>query len=64
MIELTRLKGAKFALNSDQIEIIEETPDTIITLLNGHKYIVLEKMRDVISLIEAFRRNSAGPRAL
>ncbi|MDR0652981.1 MAG: flagellar FlbD family protein [Synergistaceae bacterium] len=61
MIELTRLKGAKFALNSDQIETIEETPDTVITLLNGHKYVVLERRREVVSLIEAFRRNSSSP---
>jgi flagellar protein FlbD len=61
MIELTRLKGAKFALNSEQIETVEETPDTVITLLNGHKYIVLERMREVISLIEAFRKNSSPP---
>jgi flagellar protein FlbD len=64
MIELTRLKGAKFALNSDQIETMEETPDTIITLLNGHKYIVTEKMGEVIALIETFRRNSSAPPAL
>jgi flagellar protein FlbD len=61
MIELTRLKGARFALNSEQIETIEETPDTVITLLNGHKYVVLERTREVISLIEAFRRNSSPP---
>jgi flagellar protein FlbD len=59
MIELTRLKGAKFALNSEQIETIEETPDTVITLLNGHKYVVRERTREVISLIEAFGRNSS-----
>ncbi|MCL2684660.1 MAG: flagellar FlbD family protein [Synergistaceae bacterium] len=62
MIELTKLKGAKFALNEDQIETVEETPDTVVTLLNGHKYIVMESMREVISLIEEFRRNSTGPR--
>ncbi|MDR0764401.1 MAG: flagellar FlbD family protein [Synergistaceae bacterium] len=61
MIELTRLKGVKFALNPEHIEIVEETPDTVITLLNGHKYVVLEKTREIISLIEAFRRNSSPP---
>ena len=59
MIELTKLKGVKFALNSEQIETIEETPDTVITLLNGHKYVVRERTREIISLIEAFRRNSS-----
>jgi flagellar protein FlbD len=60
MIELTRLKGAKFALNSDHIETVEETPDTVITLLNGHKYIVTESMGDVVRLIESFKRNSSA----
>jgi flagellar protein FlbD len=63
MIELTRLKGAKFALNDDHIETIEETPDTVVTLLNGHKYVVTERTGNIISLIEAFRRNSTGFRA-
>lgn len=57
MITLTRIRGESFALNSDQIEIIDQTPDTVITLLNGHKYIVKEKITEVISLIESFKRN-------
>ena len=61
MIELTKLKGVKFALNSEQIETIEETPATVITLLNGHKYVVREKTGEIISLIEAFGRNSSPP---
>jgi flagellar protein FlbD len=60
MIELTRLKGAKFALNPDQIETVEETPDTVLTLLNGHKYVVQESMKEIISRIESFRRNCSG----
>ncbi|MDR1650875.1 MAG: flagellar FlbD family protein [Synergistaceae bacterium] len=60
MIELTKLKGSKFALNSDHIETMEETPDTVITLMNGHKYVVRERVGEIISLIESFRRNSSG----
>ncbi|MDR1137316.1 MAG: flagellar FlbD family protein [Synergistaceae bacterium] len=60
MIELTRLKGAKFALNSDHIETVEETPDTVLTMLNGHKYVVRESTAEIISRIESFRRNSSG----
>ena len=61
MIELTKIRGEKFALNSDQIETLEETPDTIITMLNGHKYVVKESVSEVISMIESFRRNSSRP---
>ena len=62
MIELTKLKGEKFALNDEHIVTMEETPDTVVTLMNGHRYIVKESMREIISLIEAFRRNYTGPR--
>jgi flagellar protein FlbD len=64
LIELTKLKGERFALNSDQIETMEETPDTVITLLNGHKYVVRERVTEVISLIELFKRNSSRPLSL
>jgi flagellar protein FlbD len=61
MIELTRIKGEKFALNSDQIEMMEQTPDTVVTLLNGHKYLVRETVGEIIDKIEYFRRNSSKP---
>jgi flagellar protein FlbD len=61
MIELTRIKGEKFALNSDQIEMMEQTPDTVITMLNGHKYLVREPVGEIIDKIEYFRRNSSKP---
>ncbi len=40
MIELTKLNENKFILNADLIETIEETPDTVITLVSGKKIIV------------------------
>jgi len=43
IIELTKLNEKKFLLNNDLIEVIEETPDTIITLINGKKIVVKEK---------------------
>ncbi|MBN4069418.1 flagellar FlbD family protein, partial [bacterium AH-315-G05] len=39
MITLKRLNDEEFLLNSDLIEFIDQTPDTIITLMNGHKYV-------------------------
>lgn len=61
MIELTRLKGTRFALNSDHIETMESTPDTVITMLNGHKYVVQESVQDIIGQIERFRANCTKP---
>jgi flagellar protein FlbD len=55
MIKLSRLNNSKYYLNSDIIEIIEETPDTVITTLNGKKFVVLETVEEVIDRIVEFR---------
>lgn len=55
MIQLTRLNTEQFTLNTDLIERIEATPDTVITLIDGTKYLVAEPMPDVIDLVISFR---------
>ncbi len=55
MITLTRLSGSVFALNSDLIERVDSTPDTVITLVDGTKYVVLEGLREVVDSIRAYR---------
>jgi flagellar protein FlbD len=54
MIELTRLNGGTFFLNATHIETVEATPDTVITLFNGKKYIVKEAANQVAAKIAAF----------
>lgn len=56
MIELTRINSTKFMLNPDIIETMEETPDTVITLTNGHKYIVSESTEQICQYIISFKR--------
>lgn len=56
MIELTKLNKKKFILNSDLIETVESTPDTIITLQTGKLLLVLEPPGEVIERIIDFRR--------
>ena len=55
MIQLTRLNSQAFALNTDLIERIEETPDTVLTLIDGTRYIVREPVEDVIDRVISFR---------
>ena len=55
MIFLTRLDKQQMYLNPDHIISVEETPDTVITLYNGHHFIVQERAEVVISKIVAFR---------
>ncbi len=48
MIRLTRLNGRPFVLNVEQIKTIEETPDTLITLLTGDQIVVQEPVDEVV----------------
>ena len=47
MIKLTKMNGHECLLNHTLIEIIEESPDTCITLSNGNRYIVLESAEEI-----------------
>ena len=49
------MKGI-FILNAEVIETIEETPDTVVTLINGKKLIVDEPMDEVVRRVMAYRR--------
>lgn len=51
MIKVTRLNGEPIYINSDLIEFIETTPDTIITLTTGKKVIIKENIEYVIQHI-------------
>lgn len=61
MIELTRLNGKTFVINSDLIETVEETPDTVVTLTVGSKYVVQESKEDIINKVIEFRRRIMLP---
>jgi len=61
MIKVTRLKSQEeFVLNAELIETIEETPDTVITLISGRKLIVEESMDQVVRNIMDYRRAIIG----
>jgi len=63
MIQLTRLNHVPLIVNSDLIEHVEVTPDTVVALTTGQKFLVLESAEDVIERVIQFRRaivNAAG----
>lgn len=60
MIDVTRLNGKSFVLNAELIEVMEETPDTVITLTTGHKYVVKESLDEVLNRIITYKRNIIG----
>ncbi|TNM69395.1 flagellar protein FlbD [Streptomyces sp. NP160] len=55
MILVTRLTGAAFAVNPDLLERVEATPDTVLTLIDGTKYLVAESVVEVIDLVRDYR---------
>ncbi|KUK13553.1 MAG: flagellar FlbD family protein [Synergistetes bacterium] len=57
MIKLTRLNGKEFVINADLIETVEATPDTVITLVNEHRYIVKESVDEVIKKVIEYKRS-------
>ena len=66
MIRLTRINGSEFYLNPQMIELIEEGPETHLTLLNGNRYLVKERVAVIIERMVAVqariaRRSGAVP---
>ena len=62
MIKVTKLKGEVFYVNPYEIEFIEETPDTVISLKSGRKVLVTEKAETVIAKMIEFYRRTSVPR--
>jgi len=60
MIRLTRINQVPLVLNSDLIEHIEATPDTVIALTNGQKLMVMESTDEIVQKVIAFRRAIAN----
>ncbi len=65
MIVLHKFNGDEFVLNVNNIEIIEEKPDTTITLMNEKKYLVKETMEEVVNrATEYYRKIHSNERFL
>jgi flagellar protein FlbD len=55
VIVVTRLNGPAFALNPDLVERADSTPDTVVTLVDGTKYVIAEPVEQLIRLIRDYR---------
>ena len=55
MIIVTRLHGSSMAVNCDLIERVEATPDTVVTLVDGSRYVVRESVGEIVDKVRAFR---------
>ena len=56
MIEVKKINGTKVLVNPDLIELVEETPDTVIAFTTGRKLIVKEGRQEVKNLVKSYRK--------
>ncbi|MCC7367212.1 MAG: flagellar FlbD family protein [Chloroflexi bacterium] len=63
MISVTRLDGTELVVNAELIELVEATPDTHLTLVDGRNLIVQEAPAEVVARVIAYRRAAYGPQS-
>ena len=56
MIYVTRLDGKPLLVNPELLEMVEATPDTVLTFTNGRKMVVKESLDDLRDRVIAYRR--------
>ncbi|MGB8452101.1 MAG: flagellar FlbD family protein [Anaerocolumna sp.] len=56
MINVTKMSNVNITVNSDLIETIEETPDTVITLTTGKKLLVKESRQEIVNLVKLYKK--------
>lgn len=56
MIEVTKLNDIKVTINAELIEMVEEVPDTVISLTTGKKIFVKESRQKIENLVKSYKR--------
>lgn len=56
MIRVTRMNGVEFVINAELVEFVESTPDTVITLTTGKKFVLKDSLDDVVDKVIAYRK--------
>ena len=56
MIEVTKINGTKVLVNPDLIEVVEETPDTVVFFTTGRKIIIKQSRQEIKNLVKSYRK--------
>lgn len=56
MIEVTRMNDTRYMVNAELIETVEETPDTVLTLTTGKKFVVKESSKEIRDRTIAYKK--------
>ncbi len=59
MIKVTRLNKSGFVINAEWIETVEATPDTVIVLVNGKRFVVTESVDEILRRVVEYK-HAAG----
>jgi len=62
VVRLTRLDGTEVVVSAELIEMLEATPDTVVTLTTGRKLVVRESVDEVVRRVKEYRRDVCGCR--
>lgn len=57
MIKVTRMNGLELVINGDMIEFLEATPDTVLTLTTGKKFVLKDSVDEVIQKVIDYKRS-------
>jgi flagellar protein FlbD len=64
MIAVTKLNKQAVIINAELIKFIEQTPDTMITLINGDHLMVRETVQEVVDMAIDYARQIRGFRVV
>lgn len=56
MIHLTRINHRPLVVNAELIEHVESTPDTVVSMTTGEKFVVMETADEIVSRVITYRR--------
>ena len=60
MVKVSRLNGKEFYVNSEMVQFIEETPDTVLTFTDGKKLVISESATEFVELVVCYRKKIAS----
>jgi len=64
VIKLTRIDGSELTINANLIEVVEATPDTVVTLVTNKKFLVRESPEEITKMAVKHYKQAGGPRLI
>ncbi|HBW23738.1 MAG: flagellar protein FlbD [Elusimicrobia bacterium GWA2_56_46] len=56
MIKLRKLNGTEIVVNAELIESVEASPDTVLSLATGNRYLVKDSVQEVVDKVVEYKK--------